>query len=399
MLNQRALRRHCCRGALAAFVLLSTGIASAQTWTGTRTTPSLSELVAVDATGEANWPFGNEDVAGDGATFAALEQSVDVRSAYAMTDAARLWLRAYVSSTTAPDASLRLYVFVDADDDSTTGGSAAASNIEPAFTADPTNGGYEHVLGLSGDGTVIDFWDYRATQNDFAANAGGAMRAQAEAGTDVDPLLLGQDVHGYVGGAIELGPVELTAACAAHLFLRAVSDAGDDLNVGLRVDCAAPDSNNNGVPDPIDAVSDCTSDADCPADGRCINGTCHYTSACAADADCAADESCVDGRCVASGGQTCSSTADCNGLVCVSGTCQTCGSAGAACASGQACGPDGRCVAGTAGPASGPEALVDPDEIVQGGALTCGVGKSEAHGVAWFWAALGLLALGRRRTR
>jgi Cys-rich repeat protein len=396
--HQRDLLRHCSAGALLALVLLTTSLSSAQAWSGARTTPSVSELVATDASGQAGWPFGNEDVAGDGATFGAAEQSVDVRSVYAITDTARLWVRAYVSSTSAPPASLRLYFFIDADGSTATGGSAAAPNIEAAFTKDPTSGGYDHVLGLAGDGAVIGFWDYRAAQMDFAANNGGAARADGGVGTDVDPLLLGEDTHGYVGGAVELGTAELTPTCAANLFVRAVSDAGNDLNVGARVDCVAVDSNTNGVPDVAENVSACANDADCPAGGRCISGRCRFTTVCAADADCGAGETCDNGRCVATGGQTCSSSADCNDLVCSNGTCTPCGGAGATCGSVQACGPDGRCVTGTAGPGSDAAALVDPDEIVQGGAFTCGIGSSAPHGAAWLGVGLSLLAIRRRRS-
>ncbi|HKY34879.1 MAG TPA: hypothetical protein VJN18_02965 [Polyangiaceae bacterium] len=390
---------HACAGSLAALVLLTTGVASAQTWSGARTTPSVSELVATDATGEAEWPFGNEDVAGDGATFGVAEQSVDVRSVYAVTDTARLWVRAYVSSTSAPPADLSLYFFVDADGSTATGGSAAATNIDPAFTADPTTGGYEHVLGLSGDGTVLGFWDYRTQQMDFAANNGGAARAEGGVGTDVDPLLLGGDVHGYVGGAVELGLANLTAACVANLFVRAVGDTGNDLNVGGRVDCVAADANSNGVPDAVENVNACTSDNDCPAGGRCISGRCRFATSCTADGDCAAGETCEAGRCVASGGGTCSSNADCNGLICSGGMCTPCNGAGASCPSGQACGPDGRCVTGSAGPGSGSEALVDPDEIVQGGAFTCGIGTGTPRGAALLGVGLSLLAIRRRRRR
>jgi hypothetical protein len=381
-------------------MLLSiTSLASAQSWSGARTTPSVSELIATDATGEAGWPFGNEDVAGDGATFGAAEQSVDVRSVYAVTDTARLWVRAYVSSTSAPPASLRLYFFIDADGSTATGGSAAATNIEAAFTTDSTSGGYDHVLGLSGAGNVVGFWDYRAQQMDFAANNGGAARADADVGADVDPLLLGEDTLGYVGGAVELGTAELTAGCAANLFVRAVSDAGNDLDVGARVDCVAADGNGNGVPDAVEKVSGCASDDDCPAGGRCISGRCRFTTTCTGDGDCGAGETCDNGRCVATGGQSCSSNADCDGLVCGSGTCTPCNSAGVACASGQACGPDGRCVTGTAGPGSGAEALIDADEVVQGGAFTCGIGPSAPPGAAWLGVGLSLLAIRRRRSR
>jgi hypothetical protein len=389
--------RHCLAALLVAPVLLIPARGLAQTWSGGRSTPPLSELVTVDATGEPGWPFGVEDVAGDGATFDTAEQSVDVRSVYAVTDGTRLWWRAYVSSAGSPDESLRLYLFVDSDRDSTTGGSAAVSAIEPAFVADPTDGGYEHVFGLTGQGTVIDVWDHRAAQDDFVTNSDAAQRAEAEAGTDTDPLLFRGDVHGYVSGSVELGAVELAQVCDADLFVRAVSDQGDDLNVGTRVRCIPPDDNDDGVPDVVENVADCDEDADCPAGGRCISGECRYAPACTTDGDCDAGETCSDGRCVATGGDSCEASDECGGLVCEEGTCTPCGDGGAACASGQACGPDGRCVAGNPGAAEGSAALVDPDETVRGGAFTCGIaGRRHDDGR---WILIAALALGLRRRR
>jgi hypothetical protein len=53
------------RVAFAGLLLVSSP-ALAQSWAGGDTTPDLRELVAVDATGEPGWPYGEEDVAGDG---------------------------------------------------------------------------------------------------------------------------------------------------------------------------------------------------------------------------------------------------------------------------------------------------------------------------------------------
>ncbi len=392
-----AFVRHALTSLLAALALASPGRALAQTWSGGRSTPPISELVAADATGESSWPFGAEDVAGDGAAFAASEQSVDVRSVYATTDGTRLWWRAYVSSPGLPDESLRLYLFIDSDRDPTTGGSAAASAVDSAFLSDPTNGGYEHVFAMAGDGTVIDFWDHRAAQDDFVTNAGAAQRAEAEVGTDVDPLLLRGQVHGYVSGSVELAAVELGQICDADFFVRAVSEHGNDLNVGTRVRCVPPDANDDGVPDVVEDVSACDEDADCPAGGRCISGECRYAPACSADGDCESGEACSDGRCVATGGDSCESDAACDGLVCQSGTCTPCGAGGASCGDGLACGPDGRCVPGTPGSEDGSAALVDPDESVRGGAFTCGVAGGARGGEVWTFVPALLLLLRRRR--
>jgi hypothetical protein len=389
------------RGTLAGLLLVA-GLftpesAKAQTWSGGRSTPPLSELVAVDATGEANWPFGAEDVAGDGNVFQAAERSVDVRSVYAVTDGTRLWWRAYVSSSGAPDESLRLYLFVDSDRDQTTGGSAAASEIDPEFTSDPTNGGYDHVFAISGEGAVIDFWDHDADDDRFVTNSGAAQRAEAESGTDTDPLLLRGDVHGYVSGNVELAALNLAALCDAALFVRALSDLGNDLDVGAKVRCS-PDADDDGVPDVVENVRGCDEDADCPAGGRCISGECRYAPACSNSGDCDAGETCDRGRCVATGGESCDSDRECDGLVCDDGTCRPCNDAGAACGSGLACGPDGRCVPGTSGSeGDGAEALVDPDEIVRGGAFTCGVQGGARSGHGWLLFLSLFFVLRRRR--
>lgn len=397
-LTESALFRGSLAGLLLVAALLTPESAEAQTWSGGRSTPSLSELVAVDATGEANWPFGAEDVAGDGSTFQTAEQSVDVRSVYASTDGTRLWWRAYVSSTGAPDESLRLYLFVDSDDDETTGGSAAASEIDPEFVTDPTDGGYDHVFAITGEGAVLGFWDHDAEDDRFVTNMGAAQRAEAESGTDTDPLLLRGDVHGYVSGSVDLGAVNLAQVCGAAFFVRALSEAGNDTNVGTRVWCSPPDADHDGVPDVVEDVRECDEDADCPAGGRCISGECRYAPACSGNADCDAGETCSDGRCVATGGESCDSDDECDGLVCDDGTCTPCTSGGAACGSGLACAPDGRCVPGTSGSQDdGAEALVDPDETVRGGAFTCGVPGSARGGHGWIFFLALLFVLRRRR--
>src|SRR6185436_2576746 len=120
-------------GVLPAAVLASAFLAlpaPAQTWAGNRDTPRLRELWAVDQTGEQNWLFGSEDVAGDGATtFEADERAADVRSAYAATDSERLWLRVYVSSQQAPER-MNTFVFIDTDNRQNTGGSGVATELD-----------------------------------------------------------------------------------------------------------------------------------------------------------------------------------------------------------------------------------------------------------------------------
>lgn len=388
--------KRCCRAlALTCCSLVAASTAHAQSWSTGRDTPSLSHLVALDATGELGWPFGSEDVASDGAMFAAAEQSVDLRDAYAATGDARLWLRAYVSATAAPHESLRLFVFIDADDSAVTGGSADAAEIDPELTSDPTLGGYEHALGISGDGTVIGFWSYETPTAAFVENTGGPMSVDAEAGVDLDPLRFGANERGYLQGSIALADAEVGEACDSNLFFRALSDIGNDIDAPARVTCVSGDSNADGVPNVVE--TDCDSNADCPANGVCASGDCVYPTACGDEDDCSADETCVEGRCVADGGESCDTDAECNGLVCSDGTCEPCNTSGASCSSGRVCGSDGRCVGGAPGGGEGgAAALVDADEKVKGGAFTCAL-SHRGGGTAWLLVVAGLAAFVLRR--
>ena len=153
-------------GALTSLpVLLSPALASAQTWTSSRTTPLLGEIVALDATGEANWPYGAEDLAGDGlGEFRQQEQSVDLRSVYAATDDTRFWIRLYVSDPNSAGGNVVAYVFIDADHTAATGGSAEAVEIDAKLVTDPTDGGYDYVVGVAGNGTIVDIWQWQEPQ-------------------------------------------------------------------------------------------------------------------------------------------------------------------------------------------------------------------------------------------
>jgi hypothetical protein len=133
---------------------------SAQTWTGGRTTPLLDEIVAIDRTGEPRWPYGDEDVAGDGETFDTPERSIDFRSAYAVAADGRFWVRGYVSETAAISGETTLFVFIDTDRNRQTGGTAATAGIDDRFTNDESPGGYEVVLGVKGDGTLVRVWSF-----------------------------------------------------------------------------------------------------------------------------------------------------------------------------------------------------------------------------------------------
>lgn len=399
MLHAGTWKRCCGAIAFSCCVLASASVAHAQTWTGARRTPSLRELVALDPTGESRWPFGNEDVAGDGALFENPEQSVDIRDAYATADNARLWLRAYVSATTEPHESLRMIVFIDADDSAASGGSADAVEIDPELTSDPTLGGYEYALAFAVDGSAPVLWTYDGQLTAFTENNGQPMLAEAEAGVDLDPVRFGVNERGYLQGTIALDEVEVDQPCDANLFFRALSDQGNDLDVATRVICIPGDSNDDGVPNIVEDA-ECDSNADCPANGVCVSGGCVYPTACDDDGDCAADETCTDGRCVADGGDTCDTNADCDGLVCRNNTCDPCIASGVSCPSGQVCGADGRCVGATPGGGEGDAAsLVDDDEKVKGGAFTCALSHQSSR-AAWLLAlgAFALFVLRRRAT-
>jgi len=343
---------------------LTPTVAHAATWSNGSSTPAIGQIFAIDATGEVGWPYGQEDVAGDGlAMFAPGEQGMDLRSGYASTDASSFWVRVYVSDPTAVAATVTVYLFVDADQNPATGGSAAATTVDPAFTMDPSAGGYEYVIGVHGNGTLAGIWGYQATQ--YVAVNTNPSNSRAEAGTDTDPLLLDGAAHGYVQATVDLALVGLTQACSANLFVRSVNNGGGDLEAGQTAPCVPADGNGDGVPDFVVPPA-CTTDAQCPAGGRCVNGACVLTPSCNTDMDCAATEQCTGGQCVTRPGGTCASDADCGQLVCAGGQCVACTPGGTQCGTGRACTNDGRCM---------DNVVLAPGERVQGGAFHCSLAR------------------------
>ena len=349
--------------------------AAAQTWANATTTPELSELITVDATGETNWLYGSEDVAGDGIdNFRQPEQSIDIRSAYAATDTARFWARVYVSDSATPGGNVTAYVFIDADNDAGTGGSAASPEIDARFTTDSTAGGYEYVLGVQGNGSIAGVWEWNDAQSQYDSVAVPPLDAGAEVGTDVDPILVGEAEHGYLQAAVDLDVVGLTSACDANLFVRSVNSTGmlgdGDLEVGMRVSCVARDTNGNGIPEVAEPTARCQSDAEWPASGICLDGQCVSPTLCQDDQDCDSSEICDDGQCVVRGGGMCTTNADCGRLVCSGGQCAAC-TGDAMCADGQRCAPSGECISDAGGNSAEQGYDVGSDEVVQGGACTC----------------------------
>jgi len=393
--------------ASSAVVMAFSVGASAATWVGPRTTPTLAEIVAVDATGEATWPYGAEDVAGDGlAAFRQPEQSIDIRTAYAATDPQRFWARVYVSDPQPAGGNVRAFVFIDSDRNPATGGSAVAPEVDPAFTSDPSPGGYEHVVEVSGSGSSVDLWNWQRTQ--YVNGALPPARATGEAGTDTDPIRIGAESHGYIQVSIELGAVDLTQGCNANLYFRTANDTPSlgtgDLDVGRVGACVPADANGNGVPDLIVPPNGCTADAQCPAGGVCQAGRCVLAAACTTNADCGNGMECTaDGRCVPVASGNCTTNADCDRTVCQGGQCVACTPGSNQCGSGSVCAPDGRCLAdrgpgGGAGSGDGGELALGPDESVKGGACSCTLSPRSGHagGPASLAALLALLFVSRR---
>jgi hypothetical protein len=257
--------------------------ASAASWAQDRTTPAVSELVAVDQTGEAGWLFGSEDLAADGeGSFGDAEQAADVRSAYAATQRDRLWLRMYVSARTAPTA-LKAFVFVDADNDPRSGGPARAPEIDASLDADSSPGGYDVALAWSGTG-LIGAWRWQPPNGMGNGNGGMGsyqplsdlepLHAQSELGTDLDPLRLNAPQNGYVQLAADLAPLQLGIRCEAQLLFRSTSGNLRDRDVGSAGPCIPGDDDDNGVADVAEPDSSCTSDEQCPAGGACTDGKC-----------------------------------------------------------------------------------------------------------------------------
>lgn len=377
--------------------LLLAGTASAQTWAEGRTTPSLAEIVAIDATGEDFWLYGFEDLEGDGQEFKQQEQSIDIRTAYAAADSARFWARVYVSDPNGAGGNISVYIFVDNDQDAATGGPAEATEIDPILVGDPTNGGFEFVVGVRGNASISGIWEWRAPQSDYSELPNlQPAQADAEAGEDTDPILINGAEHGYLQAMVDLDVLGLTSACDADLFFRSVNESAmgtGDLDVGEIGSCVPADGNNDGVPDVIEPGQGCSTDDECVGGGVCVDGDCILPQPCLLDADCDAGEICNDdGHCVPEGGDACEDDSTCDGLVCTSGTCQACSIGNDTCGPGRRCAPDGRCVTGDGpgqGGAGGGSLGLQPGDEVQGGACTCEMpGASGRSTLAW----MGLLA-------
>ena len=401
------------RRALRVFGIVAltsvTSPAVAATWTGGRTTPSLREVVAIDATGESPWPYGQEDVAGDGlASFTPQEQAIDFRTAYTVADATTFWMRAYVSAAGAVGNNVSVFVFIDSDASPATGGTARAPEINGLLANDPTAGGYDFVVVIESTGTISGIWQWRSVQTKYALLPANQGTRSGEIGSDLDPIRIGANVHGYVQAAISASTLTVAPVCGLNLYFRSITTTpglgNGDLDIGKLGPCIPPDANGDTIPDVIVPPSGCTSDAQCADHGVCVDGQCVLATPCVTSSDCPSGKICTaDGRCVAQGGSSCTTNDTCNGLVCVSSTCTACTPGGSECGTGQRCGPDGQCVAGggTGGTSGDGVIALAPGDKVVGGAFHCAAGGSaggpEGTTLVIFGAALGSLASRRRR--
>lgn len=396
-------------GVAGVMLGLAPQLAAAQTWAPPRTTPNLLDLSDLDETGEGSWLFGGEDVAGDGLdTFQPPEQAIDFRSVYAVADEDDLWLRAYVVSETGV-GDVRLFVFVDADANAATGGSAAAASLDARFTGDPTPGGYDFVIAVGSDESLEGVWQWSTTELDYEPVMDPT--AEVEAGTDTDPIRIGASARGYLQVRVPLDVVGLDSTCSGRFFVRSLNEGpamlGDgDLDVGESARCRALSDPDRDPPAVLFPDEECTEDAQCPGQGLCLDGTCRLPPLCREDSDCAADETCSEGRCVfASSDTSCTEDEDCGDLVCAAGSsvCSAC-STDEDCGTGRRCASTGRCVGpGDPGAPGAPDdsglALGDGERI-QGGAFTCSwagpwLGSSAGAGL-WVLGLWGMGAACRR---
>lgn len=379
---------------LVVIASLSQSTARAQTWSSGQMRPRLFQIVAIDRAGDADWPYQREDIAGDGlVTFANEEASADLRTVYADATLERLWLRAYVASPNAPGPMVRAFFFLDTDARAGTGGPARGDALDPKLGPDESGGGYERAFAVRGDGTLVGVWEWSALSRVWVPLAVGPNEVRAEAGRARDPLALGLVDRGYFQVDVAHAVSQLDASCGAQLFVRTRYEGARSFGDDVREEsaCRAP---LDVYGDPVIVRSfACRADNECPLDGRCREGVCLFAYDCEGNGDCPSGHACTANRCVRTSDRTCTTSAECDGLVCDGGRCVACAELGArACGADLACSPNGSCV--------DPGAFVPSGAgRVQGGAFHCAArGGSWSHAL-WLLGALWLTRRGLRATR
>jgi hypothetical protein len=397
-------RRMPCRAltsvAAGTALLLAGATAEAQSWAGGRPRPSVAEIVSVDATGEGGWIYGSEQ----------LDPSVDIRTAYATVEAGDFWARVYLTDTVAPGNGVTAFVFIDSDQQSSSGGGANAAEIDPQLDGDTSGAtGFEVVVGIGGDESITGVWTWSDATNAYEEvdPAPTPAEAEAEVGADTDPIQFLPGPRGYLQARVDLAVVGVGPTCDADLYFRTVNADATDSSPASD-SCVATDADGDGVPDVVEPppTATCDADEDCPLLGVCEAGACILPTPCVDAADCEPNEDCsADGRCVPDPGGSCTSNDECqDGLVCSGGTCVGCALGGDECGDGRRCGPDGRCF-DSVGPDGGGE--LGPGEEVRGGAFTCALAPAApvpgpARRSTLFhvvFAALAAMRLATRRSR
>lgn len=377
----------------------------AQSWADARTAPPLWQIIAVDKTGEVFWPYGREDLAGDGTSFLDDESSSDIRTVYAEADADSLWLRAYVSSAAQPGNDVRAFFFLDSDANPNTGGDARGAELDSALSADLSDGGYEWAIAVRAGMTMGEVWRWDASNNRWgSSDVRPASALQVETGVARDPIALGSGQRGYLQLRLTHAQSGLSASCAGNIFVRtrhegsATRAFGDDVPTDVKCR-AAQDS--YGDPDVLRSY-ECSKDADCFAGGRCADGLCLFAYECGGNSDCRTGEQCSSGQCVRVVTSSCSTNAQCDGLICEGARCVACTSTGArACQTGLTCSPNGACADPddyTPSNPTRPGSSADKPGNVEGGALNCSTSATRA-GFGWTLMSLFGLALVLRERR
>jgi hypothetical protein len=375
MATERIMRALAIFTAVVALAITCAAPARAQTWSSPRGRPALWQISSVDRTGDVGWPYGREDVAGDGMdNFEPNEAGADLRTVYADADPDRLWIRVYVASENAPPENVSFYLFIDSDDRDSTGGEARDDALWPELEADPTPGGYDRAIAARSDGTLAGAWRWDAQGSEWTAIGPPAPDVEVEVDRDVDPIRIGTAERGYLQVDLDHDVSGLDTSCEGNVFVRVRHDDpplrafgdDDDQAAACRV--------------PTDAFGDpsvlrdpgCDDDDDCPAAGRCREGVCLFGYDCSDDDDCRTGERCTGSACVRVVERECTRDADCDGLVCEGGDCAVCTESGArACASGLLCSPNGACI----DPSDGP-----PGSAGRGGSGASGSGGAAAPG-------------------